>query len=151
MTQSCTILIEEREMENNLGRCKKGEWIATTVGWKQVKRIHNYAHTYPINIDDRLYTLDGKLHACDIVPSAFVDPPDWLLEYIGPKPCEFRKDELVIVWDEDTEKCPTFLEYFCRTEGNNYLCYQHGRTSATSQGKVNAWTHCRKAIKGEDY
>ena len=135
-------------MENDLSKCAIGSWIATTEGWKQVKRSHNYAHTYPINIGERSYTLDGKVHACDIVPSALVDPPNWLLEYIGPKPCEFEKDDPVLVWNTGDIK---FYMHFSHMEGGKYICFADGRTSYTTDGKVDAWTHCRKAVAGEDY
>jgi len=137
-------------MENDLSKCKIGDWIATTVGWKQLNTSDYTDVTYPIAIGDKTYTSDGKYKVEDIVPSAFVNPPEWLLEYIGPKPCEFEKDELVMVWD-DGEKYSPYLEYFSHMKGNKYACFQMGRTSFTARGKVHTWEYCRKAIEGEDY
>jgi len=139
-------------MDNDLSKCKVGDWIATIqFGWIQIDMIGDMESRYPISTAETTYTSSGKHFIENKVPSAFVEPPEWLLEYIGPKPCEFKKDELVIVWDDEAEKSPSFLEYFCRMDGNHYLCYQYGKTSITSQGRTHKWTHCRKAIEGEDY
>jgi len=130
-------------MNNNLSKCKPGDWIATIQhGWLQIKRVEVEV-LYSIITDRDSYTLSGRDYSEDKAPSAFVDPPEWLLEYIGPKPCEFKKDDLVIVDN-------TCLRYFSHYEDGKYYTYCGGQTSITTQETI-AWDSCRKAIKGEDY
>ena len=136
-------------MENDLSKCKIGDWIATTVGSKQLNTSDYTDVTYPIAIGDKTYTSDGKYKVEDIVPSAFVNPPEWLLEYIGPKPCEFEKDELVMVRMRiDHRWC---LRYFAQHKKKGYATYDYGKTSYTAKGAISVWKYCRKAVEGEDY
>jgi len=135
-------------MDNDLSKCKVGDKIATLLGWKRITSI-GFNSEYPIDIEGVLYTLNGHYLEDHKAPSAFVDPPEWLLEYIGPKPCEFKKDELVIVTG-DGNSCKA-LRYFAYYEDDKYYAYDNGNTSITSRGKTSAWKYCRKAIEGEDY
>jgi len=134
-------------MDNDLSKCKVGDLIATVKGWVKItSRAMDY---YPIYVESKTYTLDGKREDDDKAPSAFVEPPEWLLEYIGPKPCEFKKDELVMVRGHDDLEW--VLRYFAYYEGDKYYAYNSGNTSITSRGSASAWKYCRKAIEGEDY
>jgi len=142
--------IQERKiMDNDLSKCKVGDWIATLYGWKQVEEIGSLNDKYPILINNKLYTREGFFFIMHKAPSAFVEPPEWLLEYIGPKPCEFKKDELVIVTG-DGNSCKA-LRYFAYYKNNKYHVYCGGSTSITSRRSTSAWEYCRRAIEGEDY
>ena len=136
-------------MNNDLSKYEIGDWIATTAGWKQLNEINHNFTAYPISIGDKTYTPDGRYKVEDIVPSAFVEPPEWLLEYIGPKPCSFEKDDLVMVKGYDD--LDEMLRYFAYYEGDKYYTYDNGNTSITSRGRTSSWKYCRKAIEGEDY
>jgi len=139
-------------MNNDLTKCKKGDWIATIQhGWQQIERINDIESPLPIITTYANYTLSGRYFPENVAPSAFVDPPDWLLDFIGPKPCEFKKDDLVVVWEEDDDNCVRFWEYFSHMEGDKYACFPNGKTSYTANGLVHTWKYCRKAVKGEDY
>jgi len=134
-------------MNNNLNKCKVGDWIATPAGWEKITEI--VKRVYPVCAGSGIYTIDGKFRLDDKAPSAFVEPPEWLLKYIGPKPCEFKKDELVMVryFAKDTE----YLRYFSHYENNKYSVFADGRTSHTANGITQQWEYCRKAIEGKDY
>ena len=136
-------------MDNDLSKCKVGDWIATLYGWKQIEEIGSLNDAYPIQIDSRFYTREGFFYIVHKIPSAFIEPPEWLLKYIGPKPCEFKKDELVMVryFAKDTE----YLRYFSHYENNKYSVFADGRTSHTANGITQQWEYCRKAIEGKDY
>jgi len=136
-------------MDNDLSKCKVGDWVTTLYGWGQVEEIVSLNDDYPIRINNRLYTREGFFYKVHKAPSAFVEPPEWLLEYIGPKPCEFKKDELVMVKEHNTSN--ETLRYFAYYKNNEYYIYNNGNTSITSRGRTSAWKYCRKAIEGEDY
>jgi len=136
-------------MDNDLSKCKVGDWIATLFGWEQIEDIDSIDDGYPIRINGRPYTREGFFYLVHKAPSAFVEPPEWLLEYIGPKPCPFKKDELVMIKSRiDIEER---LRYFAYYKDGKYYAYNDGRTSVTAKRKTVAWKYCRKAIKGEDY
>jgi len=147
-------------MDNDLSKCKVGDWIATAIGWLKVQCIDENSEypviakcqierKDPIINNCRTYTNNGHYYKNDKAPSAFVEPPEWLLKYIGPKPCEFKKDELVMVRGYDD--LDEMLRYFAYYEDDKYYAYDNGNTSITSRGRNSAWKYCRKAIKGEDY
>jgi len=136
-------------MKNDLSKCKVGDLIATALGWEKIAKITKIYHCTHIHVASGVYTVDGKLDKSDKAPSAFIDPPDWLLEYIGPRPYPFEKDELVMVryFARDTE----YLRYFSHYENNKYYVFIDGRTSYTANGITQQWEYCRKAVRGVDY
>ena len=117
------------------------------MGWEKITDLR-YGQ-YPICVGSKIYTIDGKLRTDDKAPSAFIDPPEWLLKFIGSKPCSFKKDELVMVKARETSD--EALRYFAYYGGNKYYTYNSGNTSITSRGNASAWGYCRKAIEGQDY
>jgi len=104
---------------------------------------------YPIQVNGRTYTQEGFFYKVHKAPSIFINPPEWLLEYIGPKPCEFEKDELVMVGEYNDRGW--MLRCFAYYKDDKYYTYNDGRNSITSRGKTTSWKYCRKAIEGQDY
>jgi len=136
-------------MDNDLSKCKVGDWVATLYGWAQIEEIGSLNDDYPILINNLLYTREGFFYKAHKAPSAFIDPPGWLLKYIGPKPCEFKKNELVMVRMRiDHRWC---LRYFAQHKKKGYATYDYGKTSYTAKGAISVWKYCRKAVEGEDY
>ena len=79
----------ESDWNSDLSRVKVGDLIATTQeGWVKVRRIDE--SDYPIVAGTDSFTLDGKFVKSHISPSAFIVPPAYLLDIIGPKPEEIK-------------------------------------------------------------
>jgi hypothetical protein len=73
------------KLVDGLRGVKVGDWIATIQrGWVKVTKITD--SSYPIMAGSISYTEDGLYSMNNKAPSAFINPPDWLRRYIGPKP-----------------------------------------------------------------
>jgi len=66
-------------MNSDLSKCKVGDTIYTIQEGKTIV-INILKGDYPIFTKDNSYTLDGKYHDSDKLPSAWVEPPEWLFE-----------------------------------------------------------------------
>ena len=95
-----------KDWDADLSEVEVGDWIATVRdGWARVGEVQDLSeHIHPIFAGEWAYTINGKLFDKDVAPSAFVKPPQWLLDVIGPKPdlcplCESRMSSIRIVSD----------------------------------------------------
>jgi hypothetical protein len=131
------------EWDSDLSKVKTDDYIATIqFGWVKVINIDKNS-PYSIVTKYQAYIKDGKRQVGEIAPSAFIKPPKWLEEIIGTKPCEFKKDELVLVSNDGfywTKR------YFSKYIENKYYCFKQGRTSKTAidSNDISAWIYCKK-------
>jgi hypothetical protein len=127
------------EKIDGLSGVKYGDWIATIRdGWVQVT-----SNQCPIEAGGEVYTITGFCSA-DKAPSAFVDPPEWLLDYIGPRPVDFAPDEVILVSDKrSAEYVP---RHFVRMEGDRAVCVRDGRSMKTmlNSHDVCKWIYFKK-------
>jgi len=86
---SCDLEELEGKWNSDLSMVRIGDLIATTrEGWIKVWKISG--SDYPISASHSTYTLDGRHRKEDVSPSAFIVPPAYLLDIIGPKPEEIE-------------------------------------------------------------
>jgi len=79
----------EGEWNSDLSRVKAGDLIASNrKGWIKVTKIND--SRYPVATNIGYFTIDGRHMDNDISPSAFIVPPAYLLDIIGPKPEEAK-------------------------------------------------------------
>ena len=133
---------------SDLSKVEVGDWIATIAwGWCRVKRISSFG-SYPIQVNRHSsYTFDGKNAPRDKAPSAFIIPPQWLLEIIGPKPCEFSKGDKVMVRNCGDSKW--YPRYFSHQDRDFYCCFADGSTEWSNSGEMVQWEQCRKPTEEE--
>ena len=132
---------------SDLTAVKPGDWICTTKrGWVQVSEVKSCEH-YSVVVylkgESLSFTPEGKLWEADVAPSAFVEPPEWLLKFTGPKPCEFKKGDKVLVSDTGDE-LDWKRRYFSHYKGGRYLCFLYGADEWGSEGKASSWSFCKK-------
>ena len=136
----------EEHWSNDLSNVKVGDWIATTsAGWAKVVSI-TPSSKYPICTEKNRYTrytIDGKVWQKDVAPVAFTIPPEWLSPFIGPKPCEFEPDEVILVSHNSMD---WYMRHFVSKEGQCYKCVCDGRSLKTQQGSYDAknWPLAKK-------
>lgn len=88
-------------MSSDLSKVKVGDYICTAAhGWERVVDAHEISN-YPINTEISSYTIDDKLYIVDKFPTASVEMPEEL--GFGPKPCEFKKGEVIAIRDHSQE------------------------------------------------
>ena len=142
--------VEQQDWSSNLNKVKVGDWIATIqMGWGKVSSTNNDGN-YPVDITTdgqcTSYACNGFYQSYHKAPSAFAVPPTWLLEIIGPKPCEFVKGDPVMVRDNDeSEWLP---RYFSHIKGSNIFCFCNGLTPWTTEA-ASPWSQCRKPTEEE--
>ena len=122
-------------MENDLSKLKVGDWLATVPkGWIKIDDIDTGC-TYCIC--DK-YTIDGKYHKSDKYPTAFANPPQWLIDIIGPKPCEFKKGDKVLV-KSMLEGHGFLRRYFSHEKDDFYYCFNNGADEWAADGDIIQW------------
>ncbi len=130
---------------SDLNKVKEGDYIATIpFGWVKVVRIDK-SNPYSIRTKLGAFMKDGTRQIEEKAPSAFIKPPEWLEEIIGHKPCEFKKDDQVLV---SNDKLYWTKRYFSHVDkdGCGYYCFKHGRTSwsAINENDISFWEYCKK-------
>ena len=137
-------------MNSDLSKVVEGDYIWTIAeGWVKVRRtipiFHSQAsNEHPIEtVGDYTYSLDGKLYINDKYPSAFTIPPKEFNP--GPKPCEFKKGDRVMVQDEEDDDwwCK---RYFIKYDGKHFIV---SMDSIGWSGELENWDKCRKPTNEE--
>ncbi len=64
-----------------------------------------------------------------------------------PKPCDFKKGDRVLVWDETGYKKER--RYFSHEDKHGFNCFNSGRTEWSSM-MTTSWQHCIKWEEGMD-
>jgi len=124
-----------------------GDYIATMhEGWVAVVAINDRIQ-YSVRTEKHTYTREGLGNVDDKAPMAWENPPEWLLEIIGPI---LKDGDRVWVWEGDAESQAARRIYKCPDEnGLGHLCYAGGECAWTSNGvNFTHWPHAEKA--GED-
>ena len=135
----------EKAWSSDLSNIRVGDWICTCrAGWTRVTSLLHGTSTWcPILTESGLtYTLDGKRRGADCGPTAFSDPPKWLIDIVGPKPCALQKWDRVLVSDfNDTWR----RRYFSHVgDSGKFYCFSNGQDEWTSDGSVSPWRYCKK-------
>jgi hypothetical protein len=134
----------DEEWNSDLSDVGAGDWIATIkYGWIQVSEVYDDGvHPIVVKTKTKIYTDDGKEDPEDCAPSAFIMPPEWLLNLIGPHPYEFERDEVVFVSDDKKTWCK---RHFIRWDSNGYKCVSNGRSLKTMRGEeCTHWKYAKK-------
>ena len=77
-----------KDWSSDLSEVQVGDWICTAShGWTRVTDIYRQRR-YPIVTAEDSYTVEGLQYRQDKAPTAFSEPPEWLLKIVGPKPYE---------------------------------------------------------------
>ncbi len=130
-------------MKNDLSGVKVGDYIWTVPkGWVKVTYADPVAPYAIVTLDYEAYTLEGKRDEGDTYPSAFLEPPEGIGE-TEPKPCEFKKGQRVLVWDDDSNG--KYKRYFSHLEDAGlYHCFPSGLDEWANNGRATiSWLHCR--------
>jgi len=108
-------------MDSDLSTCKIGDMVAIEKGWVSVSYIdRDYIETE----NGYRFTLDGKHILNGEVPSCFIVPPFFWLDFIGPKPipCPFKKNDKVLCIVDGVIK----RRYFSHEANGDYYCFDDG-------------------------
>ena len=126
-------------MKNDLSELRVGDWLATVqYGWLQIKNIHYNNNIHPIQTNHEYFTFDGKTHNYDKYPTAFANPPQWLIDIIGPKPCDFKKGDKVLV-KSMLEGRGFLRRYFSHEKDDFYYCFNNGADEWAADGDIIQW------------
>ena len=135
-----------KEWSSDLSCVEVGDWICTfRVGWDRVASLlSGTSILYPILTESGItYTIDGKRRKTDRVPTAFSEPPEWLIDIVGPRPCDFKKWDRVLV--RDSSGNTWIRRYFSHVGDDGRLyCFNDGQDEWTSDGAVTPWKYCKK-------
>ena len=95
---------------SNLHGVKKGDYIFSIIkGWERVLEIRIH-EPYQIKTTGGTYTFNGRYREHDSYPIIFKDVPEWFSFPVEERPCTFKKDEIVVVRDNDCDSWK--LAYF---------------------------------------
>lgn len=115
-------------MKSDLSKVKVGDKIWTIrEGWTKVKRI-TIGKTFPIDTNDKCYTIDGKIYSDDKYPSAFLEYP------FKEQPIE--KDTLV--WFRDCEDENWMVGYYSHFKDGKHFIFS-GSNKSTETNSYIPW------------
>ena len=137
-------------------KTKVGDRIATVKdGWVKVTKISLSNTGRKIHTSTkRSYNSQGKENDSDAAPSAFDDPPQWLLDYIGPL---IKDGDRVMAWRSGEKGNPRSIckepvkrcIYKEPIKGGGHLCYVDGKNEWTSNGETEKWDYV-ELVEEED-
>jgi hypothetical protein len=130
------------DWDNDLSKVEVGDYIATIrFGWVKVFSI-SVNDEHPVETTCESFLFNGRYTEYDIAPSAFTRPPEWLLILIGPKPHTFRRDEVILVSDNNIEWYP---RHFIEWTSDGYKCVADGLSIKTMRGEqITYWEYAKK-------